>query len=41
MSKVYRSEELTPLRPGFDTLTYYQEELRKNRYNGIFGLTSA
>ncbi|CAH2048629.1 unnamed protein product, partial [Iphiclides podalirius] len=39
--QVYRSEEMLPLRPGFDTLIYYQEELRRNRYNSILGLTSA
>ncbi|XP_068633056.1 cytochrome P450 CYP12A2-like [Battus philenor] len=39
--QVYRAEEASPLRPGFETITYYQEELRKDRYNGVFGLTSA
>ncbi|XP_013145296.1 PREDICTED: probable cytochrome P450 12a5, mitochondrial isoform X1 [Papilio polytes] len=39
--QVYRAEETSPLRPSFDTITYYQEELRKDVYNGIFGLTAA
>nr|QZP43549.1 cytochrome P450 monooxygenase CYP333A25 [Ephestia elutella] len=39
--QVYRAEETNPLRPGFETLTYYREVMRKNTFNGVFGLTTA
>ncbi|CAK1580242.1 unnamed protein product [Parnassius mnemosyne] len=39
--QVYRAEETAPLRPGFDTLVYYQEELRRDKYDGVYGLTTA
>ncbi|KAJ2949035.1 hypothetical protein O0L34_g5977 [Tuta absoluta] len=40
-NQVYRAEDITPLRPGFETLVYYQTELRKEVYNGVHGLTAA
>ncbi|XP_028171135.1 cytochrome P450 CYP12A2-like isoform X1 [Ostrinia furnacalis] len=39
--KVYRAEETNPLRPGVQALDYYREVLRKERYDGVYGLTSA
>ncbi|XP_013186889.2 cytochrome P450 CYP12A2 [Amyelois transitella] len=39
--QVYRSEETNPLRPGFETLTYYREVMKKSTFNGVFGLTTA
>ncbi|XP_053609161.1 cytochrome P450 CYP12A2-like [Plodia interpunctella] len=39
--QVYRAEETNPLRPGFETLTYYREVMRKSTFNGVYGLTTA
>ncbi|GBP88494.1 Cytochrome P450 CYP12A2 [Eumeta japonica] len=39
--KVFRAEETNPSRPGFETLDYYRSELRKNKFNGVYGLTTA
>ncbi|XP_063624022.1 cytochrome P450 CYP12A2-like [Cydia splendana] len=39
--QVYKAEEYNPLRPGFETIEYYREVLRKERFGGYFGLMSA
>ncbi|XP_046965915.1 cytochrome P450 CYP12A2-like [Vanessa cardui] len=39
--QIYRSEDILPSRPGFDTLLYYRTQLRKSVSNGIYGLTVA
>ncbi|CAG9786719.1 unnamed protein product [Diatraea saccharalis] len=40
--KIYRAEESpAPLRMGFEALVYYREELRKERFDGVYGLTTA
>ncbi|KAL0883187.1 hypothetical protein ABMA27_016626 [Loxostege sticticalis] len=39
--KIYRAEETNPLRPGAQALDYYREVLRKDRFDGVYGLTSA
>ncbi|CAH2980876.1 unnamed protein product [Chilo suppressalis] len=40
--KIYRAEEMpAPYRSGFQALEYYREELRKDRFNGVYGLTTA
>ncbi|XP_073956280.1 cytochrome P450 CYP12A2-like isoform X2 [Choristoneura fumiferana] len=39
--QVYKAEETNPLRPGFDTSEYYRGVLRKARFGGYYGLTSA
>lgn len=39
--QVYRAEESSPLRPGFETLTYYREEIKKSTFDGVYGLTTA
>ncbi|XP_072949195.1 cytochrome P450 CYP12A2-like isoform X2 [Epargyreus clarus] len=39
--QVYRSEDILPLRPGFETLVYYRSKMRKSIYQGVEGLTNA
>nr|QZP43544.1 cytochrome P450 monooxygenase CYP333A26 [Ephestia elutella] len=39
--QVFRAEEANPLRPGFEALTYYREELRKSTFKDVAGLTTA
>ncbi|KOB72593.1 Uncharacterized protein OBRU01_09064 [Operophtera brumata] len=39
--QVYRAEESSPLRPGFESLTYYREEIKKSTFDGVYGLTTA
>ncbi|CAK1551042.1 unnamed protein product [Leptosia nina] len=39
--QVYRAEDVTPSRPGFQTLIYYRTELKKSVYDGVYGLTTA
>ncbi|XP_038209615.1 cytochrome P450 CYP12A2-like [Zerene cesonia] len=39
--QVYRSEEVNPSRPGFQTLVYYRTKLKESRFDGVYGLTTA
>ncbi|CAG4955958.1 unnamed protein product [Colias eurytheme] len=39
--QVYRAEEVNPSRPGFQTLVYYRTKLKKSRFDGVYGLTTA
>ncbi|KAL4713975.1 hypothetical protein ACJJTC_005606 [Scirpophaga incertulas] len=40
--KIYRAEEIPgPIRRGFQALEYYREVLRKETFDGIYGLTTA
>ncbi|CAG4955952.1 unnamed protein product [Colias eurytheme] len=39
--QVYRAEDVNPSRPGFQTLVYYRTVLKKSRFGGVQGLTSA
>lgn len=39
--QVYRAEDILPLRPGFESMVYYREVLRKERFDGVYGLTTA
>ncbi|XP_026329292.1 cytochrome P450 CYP12A2-like isoform X2 [Hyposmocoma kahamanoa] len=39
--QVYRAEDVLPMRPGFKSFTYYREEFRKERFEGVYGLTTA
>ncbi|XP_038209836.1 cytochrome P450 CYP12A2-like [Zerene cesonia] len=39
--QVFRSEDVTPSRPGFQTLVYYRTKLKKSRFDGVYGLTTA
>lgn len=41
IDQVYRSQEANPLRPGFQTLEYYREVIKKGSLDGIYGLTTA
>ncbi|XP_064292414.1 cytochrome P450 CYP12A2-like isoform X2 [Plodia interpunctella] len=40
-SKIFRSEETNPFRPGFEALRYYREELRKSALKDAAGLITA
>nr|AJN91159.1 cytochrome P450 monooxygenase CYP333A13 [Cnaphalocrocis medinalis] len=39
--QVYRAEETNPLRPGFVSLEYFREVLHKEKFQGVYGLTTA
>lgn len=39
--QVYRAEEAHPWRPGFNSLQYYRETLKKSTFDGVYGLTTA
>ncbi|XP_047991754.1 cytochrome P450 CYP12A2-like isoform X2 [Leguminivora glycinivorella] len=39
--QVYKAEEYNPLRPGFETVQYYRDVLRKERFGGYYSLLSA
>lgn len=41
VDQVYRSLEANPLRPGFETMEYYREVIKKDTFEGIYGLTTA
>ncbi|KAH9644855.1 hypothetical protein HF086_007943 [Spodoptera exigua] len=41
IDQVFRSQEANPLRPGFQTLEYYREVIKKGSLDGIYGLTTA
>ncbi|CAB3221934.1 unnamed protein product [Arctia plantaginis] len=41
IDQVYRSLEANPLRPGFDTMVYFREVLKKDTFDGVYGLTTA
>ncbi|KAJ0176637.1 hypothetical protein K1T71_007816 [Dendrolimus kikuchii] len=39
--QVYKAEEAHPWRPGFESLEYYRENLRRSTFDGVYGLTTA
>ncbi|XP_075977886.1 cytochrome P450 CYP12A2-like [Anticarsia gemmatalis] len=41
IDQVYRSQESNPLRPGFETSEYFREVLKKDTFEGVYGLTTA
>ncbi|CAB3221930.1 unnamed protein product [Arctia plantaginis] len=41
IDQVYRSQESNPLRPGFETLEYYREHVRKDKFEGFQGLATS
>nr|ASO98054.1 cytochrome p450 CYP333A12 [Spodoptera exigua] len=41
IDQVFRSQEANPLRPGFQTLEYCREVIKKGSLDGIYGLTTA
>ncbi|CAH0585749.1 unnamed protein product [Chrysodeixis includens] len=41
IDQVYRAQEVNPLRPGFETLEYFREVIKKGSLDGIYGLMTA
>ncbi|CAF4917575.1 unnamed protein product [Pieris macdunnoughi] len=39
--QIFREEDISPSRPGFQTLVYYRTELKKTIFDGVYGLTTA
>ncbi|XP_047503259.1 probable cytochrome P450 12a5, mitochondrial isoform X1 [Pieris napi] len=39
--QIFRAEDISPSRPGFQTLVYYRTELKKMTFDGVYGLTTA
>nr|QLI62165.1 cytochrome P450 16 [Streltzoviella insularis] len=39
--QIFRAEEVNPLRPGFATVVYFREEMKKSTFDGVYGLTTA